>query len=126
MPRRGANTDTPGSSAASVTYELPFGRGRNSAPAASPPCWPANAIWTFQIGCPLAILGTGVQRPHTTGLDATTSGNLESRLNSYIHPAAFSVAPEFTFGILSREIALRGPGQANFPRLLQLGGRISF
>ena len=32
----------------------------------------------------------------------------------YINAAAFSAAPEFTFGNIGRTINMRGPGQANF------------
>jgi hypothetical protein len=35
-------------------------------------------------------------------------------LAGYIDPAAFSIAPAFTFGNLSRTIPMRGPGQANW------------
>jgi trimeric autotransporter adhesin len=34
-------------------------------------------------------------------------------LSNYINPAAFSIAPQFTFGNVSRTIPLRGPGMAN-------------
>ena len=43
-----------------------------------------------------------------------TSGSLGDRLNNYINPAAFSTAPQFTFGNLSRTIDMRGPGQVNW------------
>jgi hypothetical protein len=36
------------------------------------------------------------------------------RLDGWINPAAFTQAPQFTFGNLSRTISLRGPGLANF------------
>jgi hypothetical protein len=61
-----------------------------------------------------SIIGTGVQRPNATGVDPVTAGSLENRLNAYINPAAFSVAPAFTFGNLSRTIPMRGPGQGNW------------
>jgi hypothetical protein len=35
-------------------------------------------------------------------------------LNDYINPAAFTTAPEYTFGNLGRTIPMRGPGQANW------------
>ena len=35
-------------------------------------------------------------------------------MNNYIDPAAFSQAPAFTFGNLSRSIGMRGPGQGNW------------
>jgi trimeric autotransporter adhesin len=36
------------------------------------------------------------------------------RLDGWINPAAFTVAPQFTYGNVSRVIPLRGPGQVNF------------
>jgi trimeric autotransporter adhesin len=39
---------------------------------------------------------------------------LEDRLNSYINPAAFSAAPQFTFGNIGRTLDVRGPGQVNW------------
>jgi hypothetical protein len=41
-----------------------------------------------------------------------TSGALEDRLVHYIN-AAFTQAPAYTFGNVSRTIPVRGPGQAN-------------
>ena len=38
----------------------------------------------------------------------------EARLNDYINPAAFSAAPQFTFGDVGRTIDMRGPGQVNW------------
>lgn len=43
-----------------------------------------------------------------------TSGNLHERLNGYINPAAFSTAPQFTFGNLARILEMRGPGLAQW------------
>ncbi len=42
------------------------------------------------------------------------SGSVESRLRNYINPAAFSSAPAFTYGNLSRTIPYRGPGMKNW------------
>ena len=36
-----------------------------------------------------------------------------SALSNYINPAAFSQAPQYTYGNVSRTIPLRGPGMAN-------------
>src|SRR5260370_18027981 len=58
--------------------------------------------------------GYASQRPNATGVSPVTSGSLEARLNNYINPAAFSTAPQFTFGNISRTIDMRGPGQANW------------
>jgi hypothetical protein len=35
-------------------------------------------------------------------------------LDQYLNPAAFSLAPAFTFGSISRTLPDRAPGQANF------------
>ena len=77
----------------------------------------------FQTGFPLQItqatnfnsaFGYASQRPNATGVSPVTSGSLGDRLNNYINPAAFSTAPQFTFGNLSRTIDMRGPGQVNW------------
>jgi hypothetical protein len=41
-------------------------------------------------------------------------GSVESRLNEYINPAAFSTAQSYTFGDLARTIPYRGPGTKNW------------
>ena len=85
--------------------------------------WVVNAVSVYQSGFPLQIsqstnfnsaFGYASQRPNATGTSPVTSGSLEQRLNNYINPAAFSAAPEFTFGNLGRTIDMRGPGQANW------------
>lgn len=85
--------------------------------------WQINTIAIFQTGFPLAIAqstnnnaryGFGAQRPNATGVSPSVSGSVEDKLDAYINPAAFSAAPAFTFGNLSRTINYRGPGQANW------------
>jgi len=49
-----------------------------------------------------------------TGVSPVTSGSFDQRLNNYINPAAFSAAPQLTFGNVGRTIDMRGPGQANW------------
>jgi hypothetical protein len=83
--------------------------------------WAVNFQTTMQTGFPLAIsqnnlnsvLGTSNQRPNATGISPETSGSLEDRLGSYINKAAFTTAPQFTFGNMSRTIGMRGPGISN-------------
>jgi hypothetical protein len=83
--------------------------------------WAVNFQTTMQTGFPLAIsqnnlnstIGTAVQRPNATGTSPVTDGSLEDRLNNYINKAAFSAAPQYTFGNVSRTLAMRGPGIAN-------------
>ncbi|HWF09301.1 MAG TPA: TonB-dependent receptor, partial [Bryobacteraceae bacterium] len=109
-----------------INYELPFGTGRkflarNKLLDIAVGGWAMNIQTTMQSGFPLAIyqtnqnsaIGTSVQRPNATGIDPSTSGSPEDRLLDYINKAAFSAAPQFTFGNLSRTLTLRGPGQAN-------------
>ncbi|HEX4274661.1 MAG TPA: carboxypeptidase regulatory-like domain-containing protein [Bryobacteraceae bacterium] len=109
-----------------INYELPFGTGRkflarNKFLDIAVGGWAMNVQTTMQSGFPLAIyqtnnnssIGTSVQRPNATGVDPSMSGSVESLLGDYINKAAFSIAPQFTFGNLSRTIPIRGPGQAS-------------
>ncbi len=118
--------DTPWRWTTAINYALPFGKGR---PYLSKSRlgdlvaggWNLNLQTTLQTGFPVAIsqsnlnsaIGTSVQRPNATGISPATSGNLEDRLLHYINAAAFSQAPAYTYGNVSRTIPLRGPGQAN-------------
>lgn len=123
-----SNIDSPFRWASSVSYELPFGKGRafmNKGGIAESTLggWVLNTVSIMQTGFPLQItqstnfnsaFGYASQRPNATGVSPLTSGGLESRLNNYINPAAFSTAPQFTFGNLSRTLDMRGPGQVNW------------
>jgi hypothetical protein len=123
-----SNIDTPMRWSTAVSYELPFGKGKalaNSVGAMNYVVggWVLNAVTIYQTGFPLQIsqatnfnsaFGYASQRPNATGTSPVTSGNLEQRLNNYINPAAFSQAPEFTFGDVGRTIDMRGPGSANW------------
>jgi hypothetical protein len=182
--------DIPGRFAVGSTAELPFGRGKafmanNRLLDYIVGGLSVNAVGYIQTGEPLAVyqntnnnssIGAGAQRPNLIG-SPCFSGNPESRINQYLNPAAFSVAPAFTYGNTPRTIPCRGPGlntwdlslfkdfhiervkvqfraealnafntpqfsspvtkygavtfgqiqaQANTPRYVQLGGRISF
>ncbi len=121
-----ATISTPDRWTTAINYQLPFGKGRqflssNRLVDLVAGGWTMNAQTTMQTGFPLAIyqanqnslIGTATQRPNATGLSPATQGSLESRLNSYINPAAFSLAPAFTYGNVSRTIPMRGPGMAN-------------
>ena len=123
-----SNIDTPLRWSTAISYELPFGKGKalvNHGGALNYVVggWTANAVTIYQTGFPLMIsqstnfnsaFGYASQRPNATGTSPVTSGSLEQRLNNYINPAAFSTAPEFTFGNVGRTIDMRGPGQANW------------
>src|SRR5258708_27533134 len=122
-----SNIDTPFHWATAVTYELPFGKGKpflgnGGVMNYIAGGWVVNAVSVFQTGFPLQIsqstnfnsgFGYASQRPNATGISPVTSGSLEDRLNNYINKAAFSAAPQFTFGNISRTIDMRGPGIAN-------------
>jgi hypothetical protein len=109
-----------------VNYELPFGTGRRFLARSrladiAVGGWTMNFQTTMQTGFPLAIyqtnlngvLGTSNQRPNATGISPETSGSLEDRLGNYINRAAFTTAPQFTFGNVSRTLGVRGPGISN-------------
>jgi hypothetical protein len=118
--------DTPYRWTTAINYELPFGTGRkflahNKILDVAVGGWTVNFQTTMQTGFALAIsqnnlnsiLGTSQQRPNATGVSPVTDGSLEDRLTNYISKAAFSAAPQFTFGNVSRTIPMRGPGIAN-------------
>jgi len=109
-----------------INYELPFGTGkkflaRNKMMDVLVGGWAMNVQTTMQNGFPLAIyqtnqnsaIGTSVQRPNATGVSPALDGSVESLLGGYINKAAFSLAPQFTFGNVSRTITYRGPGMAS-------------
>jgi hypothetical protein len=120
------------------TYELPFGTGKPFVHNSKVlnyivGGWSVNGTGIFNDGLPLwitqtnsnSVVGAGAQRPNATGLDPSVSGSNESRVDHWFNQGttaqcsanpqscAFSIAPQFTFGNLSRNIGYRGPGQAN-------------
>jgi hypothetical protein len=112
--------DTPLRWTTAINYVLPFGaKGKLLKAVAGG--WNMNLQTTMQSGFPLAIaqsnlnsiIGTSVQRPNATGMSPETSGSLEDRLSHYLNAAAFTQAPAYTYGNVSRTIPVRGPGQAN-------------
>jgi len=124
-----SNFDTPLRFSTSFSYELPVGKGKMFMNKDSKVLdyavggWTFNGVSVFQTGFPLQVIDTknfnssygyAVQRPNATGVSPTTSGDLESRLNGYFNPAAFSTAPQYTFGNVSRTLNYRGPGQVNW------------
>jgi hypothetical protein len=123
-----SNFDTPLRWSTSFSYDMPFGKGKtylNSSKALDYAVggWTLNGVAIFQTGFPLQVVqsknfnssyGYGVQRPNATGVSPGTSGDLESRLGNYYNAAAFSTAPQYTFGNLSRTLPMRGPGQVNW------------
>jgi hypothetical protein len=86
--------------------------------------WQTSGIWTLETGRPVnlgiqfdnANVGArgNFQRPNLVG-DPFPSGwtNTYGPGGLYFNPAAFAVAPQYTYGNLGRN-ALRGPGFKNF------------
>lgn len=122
-----STVDTPHRLSTAVTYELPFGKGKpflggNRFADLVVGGWSINAVGVLQSGYPLAItqlnnnavIGTSVQRPNATGVPAGATGSFAQRIDGWLNPAAFSQAPQFAFGNLSRTLGLRGPGQVNW------------
>jgi hypothetical protein len=110
------------------SYELPVGRGKRFLHGSRAVDWilgqwQVNGIALYRSGFPLPItqnqnfnagLGYAGQRPNATGVSPETPGSIQERLNNYVNPNAFSQAPQFVFGNVSRFIGMRGPGQANW------------
>jgi hypothetical protein len=123
-----SNVDTPLRWATSISYQLPIGRGKDLWNVSNRFVdylvggWVINTVSVYETGFPLQIYqtnlnsayGYGAQRPNSTSTAPGTSGSVEQRLNDYINPAAFSLAPQGTFGNTPRTIGLRGPGEKNW------------
>jgi len=123
-----SNVNSPIRWAFAVSYTLPFGSGKpflNSSKWLDYIVggWTYNAVAVYQTGFPLQIYqndangqyGYQAQRPnYNAGVDPMVSGSVESKIYNYFNTAAFSAAPQGTFGNLSRTIPLRGPGQKNW------------
>jgi hypothetical protein len=81
-----------------------------------------NTFGIIQSGFPLlvtqpnnnSVIGATYQSPNATGVSAATSGSTDQRINDWLNPAAFSDAPAFTFGDISRFLNVRGPGLFNW------------
>ena len=119
--------DAPNRFTTAITYALPFGKGKPFLKSgrllnAAAGGWSANAIGIVQTGFPLeitqpnnnSVIGASLQRPNATGVPAATSGSTDSRLNDWLNPAAFSQAPEFTFGDINPFLTVRGPQLFNW------------
>ena len=119
---------------ASFYYALPFFAAANGAKAALLRDWTVSGIVTFQSGRPFSVIdsaggstytpigpdqSTASFAPGFTVQNAATHGSVESRLNQYLHPAAFMPAPvvgpdlSTGYGDLTRNI-FRGPRQQSW------------
>lgn len=118
-----AINDIPNRFTMAITYELPFGMGKqflsgNRWLDLAVGGWSINAITNVQNGGPLAITqsnnknsayGMAVQRPMLIG-NPCSSGKPQDRLTNYMNASAFSTTPELSFGNTSRTIGCYGPG----------------
>jgi len=107
----------------SGTYELPFGKGKPFLSGGRfldyvVGGWSLNVLGIIQSGFPLqvtqansnSLIGASYMRPNAAGtVSAGTSGSIDGRLSDWLNPAAFSVAPELTFGDTSRFLNVEGP-----------------
>ncbi len=121
-----AATDTPNNFSLAVTYQLPFGKGKTFLSHSklldlAVGGWTTNATTLIHSGSPLSVTqnnnSTGCngcsQRPNATGIDPTTTGSIDQRIDGWLNPAAFSQAAAYTYGNLSSTIPVYGPGMFN-------------
>jgi hypothetical protein len=121
-----AYVDSPHRWTNSLTYKLPFGKGQKFLGGANYFAdllvggWSVNTVSTFLTGFPLqpfnnangnANFGFARQRPNATGVSPMPDNQ---NIDNWISAAAFTSAPAFTLGNVSRTIALRSPGQVNW------------
>ncbi len=121
--------DIPKRESIAVTYELPFGHGKQFLGGANRWLdlavggWKFNDIMIIQDGAPLPItqatntnsaFGNGTTRPtKVAGTSACYSGSPEGRLNSYFNAAAFTATPATSYGNQARTSNCYGPGYLN-------------
>jgi hypothetical protein len=119
--------DAPNRFTTAVTYDLPFGKGKPLLKNGRildriAGGWSANAVGILQTGFPLSVtqpnnnsvFGASYQLPNATGVSPATSGSADERINGWLNAAAFSQAPQFTFGNLTRFLNVRGPALFNW------------
>ena len=131
--------DMPNRFTAAISYELPFGRGRqffsgmNRWLDLAVGGWQVNDEWIDQNGSPLAITQTNLnssvygavggttQRPDlVAGQNPCYSGRPERRIGGqknlqspYFNINAFTLAPAYTYGNAPRTVGCKGPGYDN-------------
>ena len=125
--------DTPQRAVLSYTYELPFGKDKpfaHNSRAANVLIggWQIAAVQTYQSGTPLAVsspnwdsgifagnLCGGCSRPNVVA--GVNENDLHGRFiygeSRRLNPAAFVVAPNFTFGDAPRALAVRNLATLN-------------
>lgn len=112
-----------------ITYELPFGKGKqflsgiNRITDMAIGGWSINAVSTFQTGYPLMVyadnnlnspFGFARQRPNLSGTEVATTGSFAQRIDGWLNSSAFTTAPIYTFGNAPRTLDTRGPGLVNW------------
>jgi TonB-dependent receptor-like protein len=118
--------DVPHRFVADFIYQLPIGRGRalgrnwNRVLDIVAGGWQVNGFMTFASGVPIlphlanrSFMEIGIQqRPNMVpGQPVVTSRPIESKLNDYLNPAAFSQPTAYTFGTAPRALSyVRAPG----------------
>ena len=132
-------TDTPHRLNVSGIYELPFGEGKKWLDGGGVLSellgnWTVSATGFFQSGFPISVFqvafNTGVfseiQRPNVVpGVDPGHEGSTVENLDSYLNPAAWSLADAFTFGDAPRtDTRIRTPSRMNWDLVLQKNERI--
>ena len=119
--------DTPQRAVFSYTYELPFGKGKpfanqNKVANVLAGGWQIAAVQTYQSGSPLAVtqsrwdsgifagnLCGGCKRPNVVPgvVQKGSHGGFVFGQSRILNPAAFTVAPDFTFGDAPRALGVR-------------------
>jgi hypothetical protein len=128
----------------SYRYDLPFFKGTSGVRAALLRDWALSGITIFQSGTPFSVTDSGAGSafmalgftpltlggqlaPGATIASGLTSGDIHKRIDGYLNPAAFTIAPQLypaqckvdsnfcttDFGNLGRNV-FRGPPQQNW------------
>jgi hypothetical protein len=115
-------------------FELPFGRGKRWLGQGGPLAsvlggWVLSVAGTYQSGFPTRLfqfpgntgLFSDLQRPNVVpGVDRGTPGSLTDRVDQYLNPAAWTLAPPFTFGNAPRtDTTERTPHRHNWDIALE-------
>jgi len=120
--------DLPKRTTFAVTYDLPFGHGKQFLGGANRLVdlavggWKFNDIMIIQDGAPLPIsqgtnvnsgFGNSTTRPSLTGTNPCYSGAPEGRLNAYFNKAAYTATTAGNYGGAPRTSNCYGPGYLN-------------
>ena len=130
--------DVPHRVVLSPIVRLPFGEGRKWSTTGLTNVlvggWDLSVVATYESGFPVNVVAItdntgsfgGTQRPIWTGADPATSGDTIDRLNAYINPAAYALAPAFTFGTGPRtDDRVRTPFRTNYDVALMKSTKVA-